>query len=141
MQEASGSLIDSAFKEAIEGLEKEEQPLGYDAPALQGEPEMKSGEDFSFEVVYDVFPTITLEKWDGIEIEEPQVKVLKKHENAELEKLREQNAIVQDKASKTVAKDNIITINYVELDEKGEEVEGTARGRLCLYPGDRTELL
>ena len=127
MQEASGTLIDSAFKEAVETLEKEEQPLGYDAPALQGEPEMKSGEDFSFEVVYDVFPTITLEKWDGIEIEEPQVKILKKHENTELEKLREQNAIVQDKASKTVAKDNIITINYAEVDENDEEVEGTAR--------------
>ena len=127
MQEASGQLIDNAFKEAIGDLEKEDQPLGYDAPALQGEPEMKAGEDFSFEVVYDVFPTINLEKWDGIEIEEPQVKILKKHETTELEKLREQNAIVQDKASKTIAKDNIVTMSYAEVDEEGNEIEGTAR--------------
>jgi trigger factor len=127
MQETSGKIIDEAFKEAVESLEKEEQPLGYDAPSLQGEPELKAGEDFTFEVIYDVFPSITLEKWDGFELEEPQVKVLKKHENAELEKLREQNAIVQDKKSKTVAKDNIITINYAELDDKDEEIEGTSR--------------
>ncbi len=127
MQEASGQLIDNAFKEAIGDLEKEDQPLGYDAPALQGEPEMKAGEDFCFEVVYDVFPTINLEKWDGIEVEEPQVKILKKHETAELEKLREQNAIVQDKASKTIAKDNIVTMSYAEVDAEGNEIEGTAR--------------
>ncbi|MDC7220474.1 MAG: trigger factor [Spirochaetales bacterium] len=127
MQETSGKIIDEAFKEALDSLEKGEMPLGYEAPSLEGEPELKAGEDFTFAVTYDVFPTIELEKWDGIELEEPQVKVLKKHENAELEKLREQNAIVQDKASKTIAKDNIITINYAELDEAGEVIEGTSR--------------
>jgi len=127
MQEASGKLVDSAFKEAVDSLEKEEQPLGYASPVLEGEPEMKAGEDFSFSVTYDVFPSITLEKWDGVEITEPQVKILKKHEDAELEKLREQNAVVQDKESKTVAKDNIITINYAEVDDKDEVIEGTSR--------------
>lgn len=127
MQEASGNLIDSAFKEVIDKLEKEEQPLGYESPALQGEPQMKPGEDFTFDVTYDVFPTITLEKWEGIELTQPQVKILKKHENAELEKLREQNAIVQDKANKTVAKDNIVTINYAEVDENDEVIDGTSR--------------
>jgi trigger factor len=127
MQEASGKVIDEAFRAAIDDLEKEEQPLGYVSPNLEGDPQMKAGEDFSFAVTYDVFPAITLEKWDGIELSEPQVKILKKHEDAELEKLQEQNAIVQDKANKTVADKNIVTINYAEVDDKDEIIEGTNR--------------
>ncbi len=123
-QEAAANLMDKALKAAIE--EVEEKPLGYDYPEVQGEPELNPEEDFSFELIYDTFPEVKFGEYKGIEIEETQVKILKKHENAELEKIQEQNSVVMDKADETVEKDNIVTIDYVEMDGK-EEVEDTKR--------------
>ena len=54
------------------------------------------------------------------------MKILKKHETEELEKLQEQNSVVMDKADETVEDKNIITIDYCEMDGK-EEIAGTKR--------------
>ncbi len=123
-QEAAANLMDKALKAAIE--EVEEKPLGYDYPEVQGEPVLNPEEDFSFELIYDTFPEVKFGEYKGLEIEETQVKILKKHENAELEKIQEQNSVVMDKADETVEKDNIVTIDYVEVSGK-EEVEDTKR--------------
>ena len=95
-------------------------------PKYRASPELNPEEDFSFELIYDTFPEVKFGEYKGIEIEETQVKILKKHENAELEKIQEQNSVVMDKADETVEKDNIVTIDYVEMDGK-EEVEDTKR--------------
>ncbi len=123
-QEAAANLMDKALKAAMEELE--EKPLGYDYPEVQGEPELNPEEDFSFELVYDTFPEVKFGEYKGIEIEEKQVKILKKHENAELEKIQEQNSVVMDKEDETVEKDNIVTIDYCEMEGK-EEKEDTKR--------------
>lgn len=123
-QEAAANLMDKALKAALE--EVEEKPLGYDYPEVQGEPELNPEEDFSFELVYDTFPEVKFGEYKGVEIEEKQVKILKKHENAELEKIQEQNSVVMDKEDETVAKDNIVTIDYCEMEGK-EEKEDTKR--------------
>ena len=123
-QEAAANLMDKALKAALE--EVEEKPLGYDYPEVQGEPVLNPEEDFSFELVYDTFPEVKFGEYKGIEIEEKQVKILKKHENAELEKIQEQNSVVMDKEDETVAKDNIVTIDYCEMEGK-EEKEDTKR--------------
>ncbi|MDC7232230.1 MAG: trigger factor [Spirochaetales bacterium] len=123
-QEAAANLMDAALKAAIEDLE--EKPLGYDYPEVQGEPVLDPEKDFSFELIYDTFPEVKFGEYKGIEIDETQVKILKKHENAELEKIQEQNSVVMDKADETVAKDDIVTIDYCEMDGK-EEVEDSKR--------------
>ena len=41
--------------------------------------------------------------------------------------MQERNAMVIDKKDGVVAKDDIVTINYSELDDEGKEIEGTSR--------------
>nr|WP_216664432.1 MULTISPECIES: trigger factor [unclassified Oceanispirochaeta] len=123
-QEAAANLMDIALKAAMEDLD--EKPLGYDYPEVQGEPELDPEKDFSFELIYDTFPEVKFGEYKGIEIEETQVKILKKHENAEMEKIQEQNSVVMDKADETVANDDIVTLDYCEMDGK-EEVEDSKR--------------
>jgi len=123
-QEAAANLMDKALKAAME--EVEEKPLGYDYPEVQGEPVLNPEEDFSFELIYDTFPEVKFGEYKGIEIEEQQVKILKKHENEELEKIQDQNSVVMDKADETVANKDIVTIDYCEMDGK-EEKEDTKR--------------
>jgi len=124
-QEAASNLLEKAFKLAVEDIE--EKPLGIATPELVGDLDFNPEEEFSFTVKYDVFPEVKLGEYKGLEIEEPKVSILKKHKDAELEKIQEQNSIVIDKASKTIASKNIVTMNYAELDEQGEVIEDTKR--------------
>lgn len=135
VQETSGNLIDQSFKAAVDKLDKKDQPLGYDYPEVQGSPELKMGEDFSYEIQYDVFPEFELADYKGLEIKEPQVKITAKDEEEELKNIQEQNAMVIDKANKTVAGKNVVTVDYCEVDDKDEEVEGTKRADFVFTVG------
>lgn len=124
-EEAGMNVIEESLKTALEEVDK--KPLPYSIPELQeSEEKFNFDKDFSYSVIYDVFPEIKLGKYTDLEVEIPDTKVLKKDEDRELEKLRDQNAVVVEKEGK-VAKDDIVTINYIELDDEGNEKEGTAR--------------
>ena len=124
-EEAAGKIMDKALQEALESVE--DKPLNFEYPVVQGEPKLIIGEDFTFDIVYDVFPAFELGEFKGTKITETQVKIQKKHEDAELEKIQDQNSVVVDKTNKTVAGKNIVTINYVELDDKKEELADSSR--------------
>lgn len=124
-QEAASNLLEKAFKLAVEDIE--EKPLGMATPELIGDLDFNPEEEFSFTVKYDIFPEVKLGEYRGLEIEEPKVSILKKHKDAELEKIQEQNSVVMDKKSKTIASKNIVTMNYSELDEDGNVIEDTKR--------------
>ncbi len=57
--------------------------------------------------------------------------------NAELDKLREQNAMVIDKDGAAEMGD-IVTLDYVELDEEKNEVPGTERKEFVFTLGSTT---
>ncbi len=122
-QEAAADLVDKALQEVLK--DAEESPISQ--PVLENLPEMTPGEKYEFSVTYDVFPEIKMPEYKGIEVEETQVKILKKHEDEELERIREQNAVVIDKKDGTVSKDAIVTMEYVELGEDGNALEETRR--------------
>ena len=123
--ETSMQVIEESLKELFDEID--ERPLGYAAPELQDEdPLFKDGEDFTFTVTYDVFPEVELGEYKGLTVEEPDVKVGKKEIDAELEKIRDQNAVVMEKET-AAAQDDIVTIDYVELDDDGNEKEDTRR--------------
>ncbi len=123
-REAAGNLIDKAFREALEDIDL--KPLGFEYPEVLGEPILTPGEDFSFEVIYDTFPEIKLGDYKGLPTQEMQVELLPKHEEEELEKLREQNAMVMDKPDGVVAEKDIVTLDYSEIEEE-REVPGSQR--------------
>ncbi len=124
-QEAASNLLEKAFKLAVEDIE--EKPLGMATPELIGELDFNPEEEFSFTVKYDIFPEVKLGEYRGLSIEEPKVSILKKHKDSEMEKIQEQNSVVMDKKSKTIATKNIVTMNYSELDEEGNVLEDTKR--------------
>lgn len=128
--EASGRIMEKAVHEAFEAedIPLTERPLPYSTPEVQEEPELDLGKDLKFTVKYDVFPTVKVPEWKGVEVEVPAVEVSADDIKRELEQIRERNAIVLDKDdSKAAAKDDVLTVNYSELDENGNSIPGTER--------------
>ncbi len=125
-QEAAANSIENGLKEIFEEID--EKPLPYTRPQLEDEDlEPDLDKNLTFTVSYDVFPEIELGTYKEIEVTEPQVKITEEDEKRELDNLRDRNAIVIDKQDATVAQDDIITIDYAELDDEDNEIEGTKR--------------
>ena len=124
--DAAGELIEKALGEIFESID--EKPLPYAQPSMEEAPVLDITKDLTFTVTYDVFPTVKIEKLDGIAIEEPVVEIGEEELNTELQQIRERNAMVVDKKDDEVAaKDDIATVNYCELADDGSELEGTQR--------------
>ena len=123
--ETAGNLMDLSIREAFETID--EKPLGYAHPEVVGEPVFTVGEDFSFEVTYDVFPEFKLTEYKGLELSETQVSVTKKDEEAELKAIQEQNSVVMDKKDGKITDDTIVTIDYSEVDADKNVIDGTSR--------------
>jgi len=135
LQEATIDIIDESLREALDDIEK--KPLPYAQPALDDEEntELELGKDFTYSVIYDVYPEFEVGEYKGLEIEVPEVKVSKKDEERELKNIQEQNAMVVEKKEGGVEKDDIVTIDYVELDEEGSEIENTSRSDFVFTVG------
>lgn len=119
-------LLESGIGEAIEEID--EKPLPYARPTLVDEDlELDPSAELTFSVTYDVFPEVTLGEYKGLEVTEPQVKITKKDEDRDIEELRQQNALVIDKEDGAVAKGDLVTMTYEEVDENDEAIDGTRR--------------
>jgi trigger factor len=123
--EVEQQVLEEGLKEAFDQVE--EKPIPYARPVLDAEPEFDLSKDYSFSVRYDVFPEITLGEYKGVEVEVPKVSITKEDEERELKAIQEQNALVVDKTEGTVAKDDIATVDYWEVDDDGNEVPETRR--------------
>ncbi len=125
--EAMMNLLDSSLQEVFGEIE--EKPLPYSQPVLEDEEkiEFSLDSDFSFSVVYDIFPEITPGKYRELKAEVPSCTISDKDIQKELRDIQERNAVVKEKADGKVEKDSIVTINYQEADDSGKEIEGTAR--------------
>ncbi len=125
-EEAAMNIVEDSLKIVFDEID--EKPLPYSVPTLkEGSENLSFDENYEYTVEYDVFPTLKVGKYKEIEIEYPDAKILKKDEDRELEKLREQNSVVIEKTEGKVEKDDIVTINYIEIDEDGNEIDGTGR--------------
>ncbi|MBR5645761.1 MAG: trigger factor [Treponema sp.] len=119
-------LIDKSLNEIFEN-ETENRPLPYAQPVLEKMPELDLGKDLVFTVTYDTFPSVKVTEFGGINVKEPQVTIGEAEIKEELKSMQERNAIVMDKKDAVVAKDDIVTINYCELDENGKEIKDSKR--------------
>lgn len=130
-QEALADLIDESLNQIFaEEESKDIRPLPYTQPRLDGDklPEFSTDKDLTFSVVYDVFPSVEVKDFSKIEVKEPQVEIGEKELNEELKAIQERNAVVIDKKEgEPVEKDNIVTIDYKELDDSGAAIPGSER--------------
>ncbi|MDP3177932.1 MAG: trigger factor, partial [Spirochaetaceae bacterium] len=124
--DAMGRVLEKAVQEAVEGIP--EKPLAYSQPSLDGEPTFALDSDFTFSVIYDVFPEVSVGDWKGIEITVPDAKVSKEDEERELAEVRERNAIVLEKeAASTAVSGDVATVSYREIGPDGTAVAGSER--------------
>ena len=124
--DAASELIEKALGEIFESID--EKPLPYAQPTMEEAPVLDITKDLTFTVTYDVFPTVKIDNFDGITIEEPVVEIGEDELNTELQQIRERNAMVVDKKDdEAAAQDDIVTVNYCELADDGSELEGTQR--------------
>lgn len=130
-QEVLANLIDESLNQIFaEEESKDIRPLPYTQPRLDGDklPEFSTDKDLTFSVVYDVFPSVEVKDFSKIEVKEPQVEISEKELNEELKAIQERNAVVIDKKEgEPVEKDNIVTIDYKELDDSGAAIPGSER--------------
>lgn len=127
--EAASDLIDKSLNEIFsDDKETENRPLPYAQPKMDKMPDFDTSKDFTYTVTYDVFPKVEISDFKGVEIKEPQVSIGDAELQEELKAIQERNAVVQDKDDNgTVEKDNIVTINIVEKDDDGKDIESTKR--------------
>lgn len=124
--EAIESLIDLSFSEVIKD-DQDIYPLPYSQTKMEKMPELDVTKDLTYTVKYDVFPKVEVKNFSGINVKEPQVTISDDDVAEELKAMQERNAMVIDKKDETVEKDNVVTIDYVELDESKNEIESTKR--------------
>ena len=124
--DALSELIDSSLSEIFE-KETDNRPLPYAQPVMETMPEFDIAKDLTYSVVYDVFPKVEVKNFSGVSVSEPQVTIGDSEIDKEIKNMQERNALVVDKKDGAVEKDNIVTIDYLELDDDGKEIEGTKR--------------
>jgi trigger factor len=114
------TTLQDIFKE--ENLSRNERPLPYSTPELQGEPSLDLDNDLKFSVIYDVLPEVKIGQWKGLKAEYPYAEIDKKDIDRELEEIRERNATVKDRDDDASArKGDVVTIDYQISNEDGEE--------------------
>lgn len=124
--EAMSRVMEKAVEEAVKDLE--EKPLAYATPTLDGTPDFDAEKDFAFAVSYDIFPSVSIGEWKGLEIEVPQAEISAEDEERELAELRERNAIVVERDdSAQAAKGDVLTVAYREISAEGAAVPGSER--------------
>lgn len=140
-QDIAGDLIDKKVGEVFDGeVDEKFRPLPYCVPVIEDEINFVPGEDFKFTVRYDVMPNITVTGLDKVEVEVPECSVGKEELENELMAIRERNSMVVEKKDDDKAeKGDIATVDYVELDDEGKEISGSARQDfVCTLGEDQT---
>ncbi len=126
--DVAGDIMEKALGEIFESANEYERPLPYSQPAMDKAPDFDMAKDLSFSVTYDAFPEVKLGTIDGFKLEVPVVAIGDAELKEELEAIRERNAIVVDRNDADKAeKDNIVTVNYCELNEDGTVFAGSER--------------
>ncbi|MDR2049058.1 MAG: trigger factor [Treponema sp.] len=121
-----GKTVSEVFED--ESFPRDDQPLPYSTPRIDGEPVLDLENDMVFSVIYDVLPKLTVGPWKGLEVEVPDVSISDEDLDRELEEIRERNAIVLDRDDgDAAAKNDVVTVNYHELDGEKNPVKGSER--------------
>ena len=129
-RQVTEQVINETVNEVIERVEQ--KPLPYLPPRVDSERPIVLGEDYSFTVVYDTWPNVKLGDYRGLKLERPEVAVEDADLERELDNLREQNAVVIEKSAEgdtavAVEQGDVVTVNYVELDDAGAPNSATER--------------
>ncbi|MBR2282182.1 MAG: trigger factor [Spirochaetales bacterium] len=128
-EEVTFKLMEENLTDSYKDMDAKDRPLPYSTPELQNEESLlpfKPNTDITYSVIYDVLPEVKLPEYKGLEVEYPAKEISQADVDAEIERLRQQNAMVITKNG-AVAEGDIVTIDYAELDADGNEIEANKR--------------
>ncbi len=135
--EVTFDLMEENLKETIKTLDKEQQPLAYSVPELQDEESLmpfKKDTDVTYTVKYDIFPVFDLPQYKGLDLSFEDKDVTDDDVEKEIERLREQNAVVVTKTTPAET-DDIATVSYSVTDSEGNKIEDLSREDFTLTLG------
>jgi trigger factor len=118
LAETAGKIIDDSFKELYDKLEK--KPLNYNTPTLNEYKNPILGDDFTFELIYDVYPDIKIGEYKNIEFIKDEVKITDDDVNKEIDRLKQEFATIETKEGAVEAGD-IAVVEY-SVTSEGKEV-------------------
>ncbi|GMO56053.1 MAG: trigger factor [Termitinemataceae bacterium] len=139
-EDVLNSIISKTVTETFELPEYQGdiRPLAHSDPQVDGEPKLDLSTDLVFSVIYDIPPKVNIEKWDGFEVEVESASVTKDDIQKELDAIADRNSIIIDRDEKAKAvKNNILSINYCELDDAGNEIPSSKREDFSFTLGTR----
>lgn len=128
-EEVTFRLMEKNLTDSYKDMDAKDRPLPYSTPELQNEEALlpfKPNTDITYSVIYDVLPVVTLPEYKGLEIEYQARNITEAEVNEEIERLRQQNAMVIAKNG-PVAEGDIVTLDYAELDAEGNEMQANKR--------------
>lgn len=99
--------------------------------------EIGSGKPFVFTATVAVKPEVTLGEYKGVEVEKREVKILAADINAEIDRVREQNARIITVDDRAVKKDDIAVIDYEGFVD-GQPFDGGAGSNYSLTIGSHS---
>ncbi len=121
LRDAVFNAMDGAIKKAFEEVEPSLRPLPYGQPEIVDFAKLEPFEkekDVQFTTRYEILPQFELKEYKNIEIEYPNVTISQDMIDTEIERYREQNAIIKTKDNETVEDSDLVTIDYtLEGDE------------------------
>jgi trigger factor len=131
VDQTRGEVLEKSLSEVFESVEQ--KPIPYATPEIKADDALELGKEYSFEVIYDTYPTIELGPYTGLEVDQPAWEITDEDLGRELQGIQEQNALFTDKDAGDVEKGNIVNLDYVELENldehgaAGAERAGTKR--------------
>ena len=128
-EEVTFKLMEKNLTDSYKDMDAKDRPLPYSTPELQNEEALlpfKPNTDVTYSVIYDVLPEVKLPEYKGLTIEYQAKEITKADVDEEIERLRQQNAMVITKNG-AAAEGDIVTIDYAELDADGNEMEANKR--------------
>ncbi len=109
LAETANIIMENAFKEIIEKVEK--KPIGYSIPKIENFKLPELGSDFTFELIYDVFPSFKIDDYKNIEVEKDEAKISDDDINSETEKLVKDFSTIEPKDGK-ITDNDIVSLDY-----------------------------
>ena len=118
--------MDEAMRKELEEVDAKLRPLPYARPEVVDAEKLmpfKKDADIEFTLRYDVLPEFELKNYKGIEVEYPNVVISDEMVNNEIERYRNQNAVVKKKENGIVENGDIVTLDYINLDSDSKDAK------------------
>jgi len=109
LAESANKVIDNAFREVIEKVEK--KPIAYAQPKMENFELPELGKDYKFELIYDTYPSFEIGNYKNVEAIRDEVKISNDDIENELERAVKEFTTIEPKEGK-IEEDDIVSIDY-----------------------------